>query len=185
MYESYWNDHGFDLITPRNLDNPEGFDVGAALHEFIDGTVYEVGSGTGRIAKFFDPAIYTGMDINHNAVDLASRLMPDYTFKAGSLDTVFDDADYTLFYTVLLHVPDDLIDDVVQNIRSDKVLVCEIMNPKYRKESDEYTISNQRDLETYQDLFDAYGFKLSRSVQYNYAYYKNEKITFALFERVK
>lgn len=56
--------------------------------------VLEVGSGRGggarHIAKFFNPASYTGLDLAQNAVDLANALhvMPNLKFVQGSAEEI-------------------------------------------------------------------------------------------------
>jgi len=183
-YEQYWHDHGLETITPRGLENPEGFDLSQAIHDVCRGSVLEIGCGTGRIARHIPAAIYTGVDINPSAIEAARKNVPTHDFRLVGIETDLPYADTAILYTVCLHIPDSLIEE--QLIRATAaaplVVIAEIMNPKYRRASpDGYNISNQRSLEEYTRMMSDLGFDLVEVVKKPYAYYSGEEITFASF----
>lgn len=186
-YIRYWEKNGLDLITPPGEDNPEGFDVGEILKKLTHGVVLEIGSGTGRIARHFEPGAYWGVDINPGAIFKAQKALPDHTFEYVDLDEDLPHADTALFYTVALHIPDDMIKAQLLRACSaaPRVVIAEIMNPKYRSIEAGYSISNQRTIEEYSKIMSGLGFSLTQKIEKPYNYYKGENITFAVFEKVE
>lgn len=179
-YLNYWHKNGAQTVTPKGLDNPEGFNVVMELKKFVEGRILEVGCGYGRLAQFDD---YIGVDICADLIKSAKLNKPDMEFKHIEFGEALPKADTTLFYTVLLHIPDDLLDAQIDCVKSKYVVIAEIMNPKYRNNSGGYSISNQRSKDQYVSAMKKHGYKLTDSADYPYNYYKGENITFLKFEK--
>ena len=185
-YIEFWKTKGHDYITPSDMENPEGFDVGKVLKDiFKDDDVLEVGCGRGRLAGFFDPMYYTGYDINEKSLQKASDRYPDHSFHDKLVKN-----NNVLLYTVCLHIPDDLIIAEMKKICKGrkKVVIAEIMERKYRhpmRFKDEYSLSNQRDLGEYAQIMRELGFELSEEINHPYKHYKGANITFAVFNAIK
>lgn len=190
-YLEYWKERGLDTITPRDKENPEGFNIGEVLLPLCPGRVLEVGCGTGRIAKFFPAGLYKGIDINPAAITRARAALPDHAFHdyaQGSAVFSGDKYDTVLFYTVLLHVPDNLIFAQLDAaaFATDRIVIAEIMNPEYRQNrviGADYDISNQRSLEEYVLLMKGVGFEIVETKTRPYEHYPGQDITFAVFGR--
>lgn len=189
-YFEHWRTKGLDFIVPPGGDNPEGFDVGDVLTALIPGDVLEIGCGTGRIAKHFDPYKYHGVDINPAALAVAGAALPLHAFSYWDGVSMLPKARTALLYTVALHVPDDLIEALIRRAAeaAPRVIVAEIMNPAFRKNrnpADEYHVSNQRSLNEYMALAQGVGLRVERIKALPYAFYQGEFITFAVFERAE
>jgi len=189
-YLAYWQQHGLDTITPRGLDNPEGFDVGEVLGKVFEPgqSVLEIGCGIGRIARHFDPALYIGVDINPSAVDAARQRLPAHDFRLIGLNDDLPASDAALLYTVCLHVPDNRIDTLLARAAfgRQRVVIAEIMNKAYRAGRDDgacYDISNHRTIEEYEAIMGRVDMKLDKALQRDYAYYPGERITIGVFTR--
>lgn len=186
-YLEYWQKNGLQTITPPDNPTPEGFDVYKVLRGICGGPVLEVGCGTGRIAKGFLPQEYIGVDINADALAKARAELPDYDFRLIEIGEYLPMAETVLFYTVCLHIPDDLIERHLKEAAhvSNRVVIAEIMNRKHRDNRDKsaaYDISNHRTLQDYIDIMARFGFRLVQSLNFDYAHYDGEVITFAVFE---
>lgn len=187
-YLEYWQSKGLDYIVPPGTDDAEGFDVGEVLNRVLAGRVLEVGCGTGRIAKMLAPKRYLGIDINPAAIKVAKEACPEHKFSEHSIDAPLPKCDTILFYTVCLHIPDDLIAQQLRRAAdvAKRIVIAEIMNPKYREMRDpslDYDISNQRSLETYAKLMDTEGFVLRTHHVRPYKFYPGEDMTFAVFQK--
>ena len=188
-YHDFWKERGLDFIVPPGGDNPEGFDVNAVLKDIVgDSDVLEIGCGTGRIAKHFNPYSYVGVDINPAALAVAGAALPLHAFSHWDGKSMLPKAPVAILYTVCLHVPDDEIDAMIARASeaARRVVIAEIMNPRFRQHVDGgYTLSNQRSLEDYiQRFMSAGGMKFLGARPLPYAHYPGEFITFATFERI-
>ena len=133
-------------ITPAGI-NPEGFDPISLLSE-IKGTVLDFGCGNGRMVKAFKPEDYIGTDINSYAIKYCTENYPEYHFdKYVVLPTV----DNILCYTVLLHISDDEIEDLIASFNAKRIIVVEIMDRGFRREGDPPVYN--RNISEYIDLF--------------------------------
>lgn len=118
-------------ITPKGERFPE---VGLfnALRTACAGSVFEFGCGDGRLAPAFEPEHYIGFDINPAALAAARRANPAYRFM-----TEWHTADTFLAHTVLLHVPDDEIDGLIDRALSySRIVIGEVMGQKWRRPGD-------------------------------------------------
>lgn len=139
---------------------PKGADVAPELKDCVrafthspTSKVCEVGCGDGRIALFFHPLYYVGVDINPVAVNQAKKRCPWHRFQVVAYDDPYPAADVYLFWTVLLHVPDDLLPSVFARCTG-RVVAVEYMDPKYRKPGADF----QRSFATYAEVAAKHGF---------------------------
>lgn len=178
-YLEYWMKEGLSTITPHDKENPEGFDLGELLK--FDGNVLEVGCGTGRLARHFDPALYVGVDINPKAVEKARERAQAHDFRITDLTSPLPKADVALLYTVCLHIPDDMLHEQLRRVAAaagKRVVIAEIMNPKHRRNPEfGYTFANQREPMAYVDAMDVLGWKLDGERHKKYAHYRDEYLT--------
>lgn len=186
-YLQYWEQNGLDYIIPPETNDPEGFDIGEVLNRCITGKVLEVGCGTGRIARYLSETRYFGIDINPAAVKKAKADNPNHKFDLYNLEKPLPKSITVLFYTVCLHIPDDLIVQQLTRatVSTQRVVIAEIMNPKYRetRTEDEYHINNHRSLEQYEAIMKDLGFVLRVAHKRPYKFYEGEEMTFAVFQR--
>lgn len=126
----YWqNNQSLQNITPAGIEFPE-IGLPAAVKEACTGSVFEFGCGYGRLAGFFDPDWYYGYDINPAAIEAARKRNPAHSFGSEMRGA------YTfLAYTVLLHVPDDEIEAVIEAAKADyqRIVIGEIMGREWRR----------------------------------------------------
>jgi len=113
---------------------PEGDGFPEFLSGLVgEGSVLEFGCGIGRLAGCFDPECYLGVDVSTFAIAEARLLRPSHRFQ------VIDDAkslpasDVTLAHTVLLHVPDDALQAVVDRFESPRLIISEILGRHWRR----------------------------------------------------
>ena len=179
-YLEFWKTKGHDYITPEDKENPEGFDVGEVLNSLFDGDVLEVGCGRGRLSGFFDADRYIGYDINKQSLNKARKRHKKHKFTDSLVK-----CDNVLLYTVCLHMPDEVVQEQLEEICKgrNRVVIAEIMNPRYRDIQDGYSISNQRSLGDYKELMS--GFELTEYITKPYEHYQGANITFAVFDAIK
>ncbi len=186
-YLEYWEKNGLDYIVPPDTTDPEGFEIGEVLNRCITGKVLEVGCGTGRIARYLSENRYFGIDINPAAVAQAKAENPNHKFSLFHLENPLPKSTTVLFYTVCLHIPDDLIVQQLTRAAAStkRIVIAEIMNPKYRETRDpeqEYNLNNHRSLEEYEAIMKDLGFVLRVAHKRPYAHYEGEEMTFAVFQ---
>lgn len=117
------------------------------------GTVCEIGCGAGRVASLFTPDIYIGTDINPVAIAQAKERLPSHDFRVVQFDDPYPKADIGLFYTVLLHIPDEFVQETINKCNVFRyVVVFESMDRSLRK------LDFQRSKEDYVNLFRTAGF---------------------------
>lgn len=189
-YKDFWQQNGLDFITPRGVPHPEGFDIRKALENMICGQSFlEIGCGTGRIAALYHPFKYVGVDINPAAIEVARKACPEHEFHLVGLDDELPVRTTVLLYTVLLHIPDEIIDAQLQRFcaaSAGSVIIGEIMEPKQRRKRNPnaaYDISNQRSATDYMMLMSKQGFRLAKSVDMPYEHYKGKSLTLMHFVR--
>ena len=93
----------------------------------------EFGCGIGRLAGLFDPGRYVGVDISAHAVAAARCAHPWHRFEVIGASDPLPPADITLVHTVLLHVPDALLPDVIARFESETVIVSEVLGRHWRR----------------------------------------------------
>lgn len=177
MSAAFWQREGLKYITPAGKDNPEGWDVWSFLRELAVGSVLEIGCGTGRLCRAFDPGQYVGVDINEDALDIARSRNAGYTFEQYAGQS----ADTALLYTVLLHVSDEDLPALIEDIHADRVIVAEVMGRKWRRPGNPPVFN--REAKEYINAFEAAGFEYAAMHVKPYAHYPGAVITFLVFER--
>lgn len=125
----YWRSNS-DLahITPPGEEWPER-GLEGILPVICTGRVFEFGCGYGRLASLFSPNRYVGMDINPAALVSAWDRNPQHSFT-----TSWTPAHTVLAYTVLLHIPDDEIKEVVGRMQEySRIVIGEVMGRRWRR----------------------------------------------------
>lgn len=154
--EAKWiGPQGAALAHPSRCSRLD-YDVAVALKKYSKGHICEVGCGTGRIAGLFIPGRYTGLDINPQSLIIAEGKHPYHQFDLIQWEALYPTADTYLFFTVLMHIPDDEIFGIIR--KTDKrVVVGESMGRWLR----DYGRGNnyQRDPAEYRAMFSQLGKK--------------------------
>lgn len=159
-----WNGkNGMRLLYPKRHGVWPMGDSPDAIAEYCKGKVCEVGCGNGRCSMAFKPEQYIGVDINKNAIQEAKKLYPEYKFETIGWYDSYPKADTYLFYTVMLHIPDDELLSVFKKIESDKrIVIFETMMKEYRnKDRGNY----QRNIEDYTKVVNRVGRKVLNLIE--------------------
>jgi trans-aconitate methyltransferase len=189
-YKKFWENDNFNNIVPiKNNNCPEGFDVIKQIKHLLSNISYssviDYGCGTGRLTTCFPPETYLGVDINKNAIKESKHTHKDYKFEVSNLQKEYE-TDLTLFYTVLLHIDDNGIKNILNTIKTKYILICEILGNEWRAGSS--VPAYNRELEEYDLILQ--NFKRIEHLKIPYAYYsknpkhkgKNTNISFLLYE---
>jgi SAM-dependent methyltransferase len=140
----YWRlNKSLAHITPPNERFPE-IGLLPILKSVGRGSVFEFGCGDGRLSQAFDD--YVGYDINPTALKAAKLNNPDkrYTDKIVPADTFFA-------YTVLLHIPDNEIQSVIEIAKNYKrIVIGEITGRQWRRTGNPPVFN--REVQEYADL---------------------------------
>jgi len=153
VIEKWSGRDGIDRVFPQGQESI-GPHAERLLKYLCREPICEVGCGTGRVARIFHNKQYVGIDINDDALEKAREGIGYGKFKLIKWDDPFPKATTYLFYTVLLHIPDDEIEGFIAKT-SNRIVVAEPMNRWIR----EYGLSNnfQRDPNEYRALFKKHG----------------------------
>lgn len=192
--ESFWVREGSAHIKPETgFEFPEGFDVGQVLRDSVGSAlpVLEIGCGVGRIASLFGPQEYVGVDVNPNALKVARAKLPYHWLKIHDAGIVYPDAPCVLFYTVLLHIADDVVDGVLAEASTgrERFIIAELMDRRWRREGDPPVFN--RDSEEYISKMAALGFTLGSYSKNEYQRYsvepwnigRDSRLTVLVFDR--
>ncbi|MFC1453460.1 class I SAM-dependent methyltransferase [Verrucomicrobiota bacterium] len=184
-YVDFWIRNAMQDITPPGTEHPAGWDevdfIGRVCGMLPYNTVCEFGCGYGRLCAAFGPGSYTGLDVNPKAIERAGAEHPEYNFRTIAYDDPLPECDLCLAYTVLLHVADEYVGEVVSRIRAGarQVVVAEILGRHWRRPS-RVPVFN-REKEEYVDLFSGYGLEIELARPYRR--YPDTMITFLYFHR--
>ena len=158
----FWKKQGHEYIIPtEGGEFPEGWDVKSYLSKLCDGkSITEIGCGTGRLSSAFQPEQYIGIDISSKALEIAESKNKHYKYLLDNQEDPYPNADVRLVYTVLLHIDDDCIGDLIENLceGTERVIVAEIMGRKWRRPGDPPVFNREAD--EYITLFEKCGFEL-------------------------
>lgn len=128
--EKKWTSgYGLDNLYVKGAAEAETNIVNRVV-DSCTGKVCEVGCGDGRIAEHFLPERYLGVDISELAINKAKKRCVHHDFKVLGYDDVYPDADTFVFYTVLLHVPDDVLKSVFDRAKvagAKRIVIYEVM----------------------------------------------------------
>lgn len=176
----YWvSGEGLEHITPPGDEWPEGEAFFDAISQLCAGkTVLDFGCGIGRLAPLFAPQLYRGVDVCAPAVAAARGRNPEYRFEV--VNGQLPQADVTLAHTVLLHVPDDEIENLVGSFASPVVIISEILGRHWRRSDGVPPVFN-REKRDYMGLMRGYRFR--KSIPQRYVRYPETDITTMIFDR--
>jgi ubiquinone/menaquinone biosynthesis C-methylase UbiE len=126
----------------------------------------EIGCGWGRLSPIIasKSESHHGVDINKEAVKIASKYTSGQYLAASASDLPFSDArfDLVVTWTVLQHIPPDYVDQAINEIQriatQDAKIIC-LEATRYPEKDNSHTWDRQ--LKNYDKKFD--GFKLSNS----------------------
>ena len=126
LTEDFWcRAAAVEHVWPKHAGEWPDEDQPGILRELCVGRVCEVGCGTGRVAKVFDPNDYIGVDINPHAIAEARRVLPDgYVVNLIEWDDEYPWADTYLFHHVLLHVHEDELPGVLKRCHPSRVVIA-------------------------------------------------------------
>lgn len=174
----YWQSGmGINHVTPKNLSWPEGESFPHYVKAHVgERSILDYGCGKGRFAGYFASSRYVGYDICSIFLDEARSVYPEHRF-VDNLSNI--DTDVTLAHTVFLHISDDKILEVIKGIRSQTIIVCEVLGGRYRNDGNPPVFN--RDLEEYIDMMKGYRLKFQTNLPYSC--YNNRQLTFLEFER--
>lgn len=192
--EAFWITQGALHITPDTGDKfPEGDYVSEALHQCIseDWPLLEIGCGVGRIASVFDNKNYIGVDINPHALHVAKKRLPKHNFRLLDKGRELPEASTALMYTVLLHVSDDVICELLAEYTQKyrKFIIAEVMDVRWRREGNPPVFN--RNPEDYILLMQNLNFHITGYKKFPYKRYdthpwnvgRDSRITFLIFEK--
>ena len=169
----FWKKEAHLHIMPNTgQEFPEGWDVRLYLEELCYGkSITEIGCGIGRLSAAFQPEHYVGIDISPGVLEIAKS------------KNEHPDAEVRLLYTVLLHIDDDCIDGLVENLckNTERVIVAEIMGRQWRRPGNPPVFNREAD--EYISIFEKCGFELAINTEKVYERYANTNITFLHFKK--
>lgn len=190
----FWGTEGVAHIKPEiGMMHPEGFDVPAFMKDLADEKLpmLEIGCGVGRLAAGFAPGEYIGVDVNPHALLVAREALPGHDFRLITEESVYPKAKTAMFYTVLLHVPDETLNVTLQRVTdaADRIIIAEVMDRRWRREGDPPVFN--RESEEYIHEMQKLGYLLVDHGRRSYARYdtpewwnrRDTRLTVLVFER--
>ena len=189
----FWKENAHLHIKPATGEEfPEGWDVKKYLEKICVGElVTEIGCGEGRLSGAFHPEHYIGIDVSPKVLEIAESKnweFKNYKYLLHNQGDSYPSADVRLVYTVLLHIDDDCIDDMIKNLceGTDTVVVAEIMARMWRREGNPPVFNREAD--EYITLFEKCGFEKDYHNEKPYKRYKDHRlgpanITFLRFKK--
>lgn len=191
MGVEFWKKYGLDHQTPKGLENPEGWDVRVLLAGMtMNKTVLDLGCGRGRLAPSFHPDLYTGLDPSEDCVKRARSDYPHYTFHVLDdeypLERATSQVNVTLLYTVCLHVQDHEIGAFCARLKSDTVILAEILGRenRFQYENDDCVEPIcSREKEDYMLIMEGAGYVLASETLMPYKRYEDKQISFLIFKK--
>lgn len=180
----WWRDNRTlaHIVPPGTGSGPEGFSIADMILHFMPlGVVLDFGCGTGRLAQYFAPSMYIGVDINRVAIAHCVNAYPNRRFEIA--DEMLPRADCAFAYTVLLHVPDEELSGTLLRLAAavSRVLVVEILGRKWRRDGEPATFN--RTQYDYEIAFREVGMQLTAAREYPYKRYGGVSITALDFRR--
>lgn len=164
----YWRSgEGLAHISPPGNPDPET----PVFRELIENLFYvqdtvDVGCGVGRLAPWFDPQRYHGVDISPKAIAIAKERNPGYQFDVIDDAAPIEGGFACWLHTVLLHVPDDLLSGQIARLTQRHVVVSEILGRNWRRAGNPPVYN--REVFDYGEAFKPHGYKLARVMYASY-----------------
>jgi SAM-dependent methyltransferase len=181
----FWKLHALDHIMPirGEQEYPEGWEALTMMTDIIDGSVFEIGCGRGRLADLWEPHLYIGADICSEALKEAKKANPKHEFH--DMDTLVDvdKSDFVLMYTVALHMTDDMLIEMFERAHGfgETLVVAEVMDPTKAKPNRMPPVFNRTRGDIVALAAQA-GWELDEFQTADYDAYVDTKITFLVFE---
>lgn len=178
----YWRSGaGLPHLTPQRREHPEGPGFEQTLIAMTTHSdVVEFGCGEGRLAQFFVPHRYLGLDICPEAIRLAKLDYPAHEFREIGRADAIESADTILAHTVMLHIPDADLEATVARMQAPRVIVSEILGRRHRSKG--FPPVFNREAPEYRDAFRRAGYRQTRRIDVPYDYYPNEFLSFLEFK---
>lgn len=172
--ETFWISQEVKHIKPEiDTEYPEGTYIEEALRKAIGSAfpVLEAGCGVGRLATFFNPDEYLGIDVNPNALLQARTSLPQHNLRLTDDGIAFPPSASTFFYTALLYVSDKALPILLARINKTckKVIIAGIMDQRWRRGGNPPVFS--RDAETYILEMQKLGYTLTAEDKHPYERY--------------
>jgi len=180
----FWKTKGINWMRWSGV--PEYYEGMAAIEAIVDyvgtDTVRDIGSGYGRLCKFFDPKKYIGYDINPAAASRAKILFPSYKIYHWDL-TALPYATSTILVNSLIVINNEEIVDFLKLVsqNTDNIIISEVMDNTHHPEGLPFNFYS-RTLDAYCQILDSLNFKLSSSVNNQHTLY-DKFVTVAKFSR--
>lgn len=134
-------------------ETPSGCMAKFVQHFTHNRALCDVGCGIGRVAPLFDPGWYIGIDLNGVAIAKAKEEQSEYPFEEFQWGDPYPQAGVYLFWTVLLHVPDNELSSVLSKacVHGDTIIIVETMDahfrrigPDFQRNEDDYEVLGAR-----------------------------------------
>lgn len=158
--EKFWKEKGNNHLGKlKGNEFGERFDVLNILKGMLwqYNTVLEIGCGEGRLCDAFRPNQYLGLDVNTTSIKIAKEKHPGYAFRLCEYHDNYPAVSAVLLYTVLMHVSDDEIQQVISNVvaAAPVIVVSEMMGrewgmSRFKKQS---LPAYNRNLFEYKEMF--------------------------------
>lgn len=92
------------------------------LRDRRDGTVLEIGCGTGLVSEMFEVGTYVGCDVDDERIDAARKAHPDHEFHVVDFtkdySSFLERFDTVLFHNCIHHIDDHGMKTTLENIQS-------------------------------------------------------------------
>lgn len=183
-YEYWASGDGLTNVTPPSNGNPESAQFFEILtRKLFLQSVVEFGCGTGRLAKYFDPNLYLGVDICSAAVKYARFSNPLHKFKTlVSATEVVTSPNAIFAHTVMLHIPDESLEMTCCNFDAPMVVISEVLGRNWRRDGNPPVFN--REINDYDRAMKFAGYKLQRVEHAPYPHYKDTDLAVMEFHRI-
>ncbi len=178
--KEFWEKNWQNFLTPKGERWPEGFDVLDWLRSFfIDySSIVEYGCGDGRLSPAFPHDRYLGIDFNKNVIEAARKNNPKHKYVTGN--KIAWNPEAVLFYTVLLHNPDEEIERIIEEsqLLGSDIVIAEVIK-KEREQGGRLPVFGHS-VRDYERLF--YKWELRNVVRIPYKWYLDTNISILQFK---
>lgn len=130
-HKDFWDvQQGIENIKPRRTgDNWESFSAPEVVRRLCgEGTVSDVGCGTGRMSAVFDYLDYAGYDLNPTAIEIAKESFPGKLFQVVHRYSGMLVCDTLLLHSAALHIPDDELEALFAYLPGKRIVIGETMH---------------------------------------------------------
>lgn len=181
-HSDFWQgQRGLDNLKPKRIGDKWESSVEFVARLAGEGTVVEVGCGTGRFARGFTTDQYIGVDINKDAIDISRKENPEYQFEILKEYSEIPKRDVMLLHSVCLHVPDEEIENLFAQATK-RIVLAETMGrrtPRTGAPKENLAFHYARTADEYAKILK--GWKLVKSIT-NQDPSSNKMFTYMVFE---